>query len=74
MPYSLKDFFNDKKNLELGKIEKETIYSKIHEEIKNWNNIADVIEWLTFQLSTKSKKIENMISSMEEYEKQVSST
>ena len=74
MPYSLKDFFNDKKNLELGKIEKETIYSKIHEEIKNWNKIADVIEWLTFQLSTKSKKIENMISSMEEYEKQVSST
>ena len=74
MAYSLKDFFNDKKNLELGKIEKETIYSKIHEEIKNWNKIADVIEWLTFQLSTKSKKIENMISSMEEYEKQVSST
>lgn len=74
MPYSLKDFFNDKKNLELGKIEKETIYSKIHEEIKNWNKIADVIEWLTFQLSNKSKKIENMISSMEEYEKQVSST
>lgn len=74
MPYSLKDFFNDKKNLELGKIEKETIYSKIHEEIKNWNKIADVIEWLTFQLSTKSKKIENMISSMKEYEKQVSST
>lgn len=73
MSYSLKDFFNDKKNLELGKIEKETIYSKIHEEIKNWNKIADVIEWLTFQLSTKSKKIENMISSMEEYEKQVSS-
>lgn len=74
MSYSLKDFFNDKKNLELGKIEKETIYSKIHEEIKNWNKIADVIEWLTFQLSNKSKKIENMISSMEEYEKQVSST
>lgn len=73
MSYSLKDFFNDKKNLELGKIEKETIYSNIHEEIKNWNKIADVIEWLTFQLSTKSKKIENMISGMEEYEKQVSS-